>query len=69
MAKGNKKAAGAAPAKDGGKSISRGRRNSFERKCLPKAYKVLFAGDGRAIMRGQLLAWQEGRKRVHEKPD
>ncbi len=67
MAKNTKAAPAQAAAS--GKKINRNRRNSFERKCLPKAYKRLFAGDGHAVMRSQLVAWQEGRKRVHEKAD
>jgi hypothetical protein len=61
-----KAAAQATPAKGGGKKIERKRRNALERKCLPKAYKALFARDGRAAFKSILAAWQEGRKKVKE---
>lgn len=54
---------------DSGKTIQRKRRNSFQRKCLPKQYKVLFAGYSRLQFKELLLAWEDGRKRVHSKED
>lgn len=53
----------AAPTKGDRKVIKRSRRNSFERKCLPKEFKTLFAGSDRETFRMLLKAWQEGRKR------
>ena len=63
MAKNSGKPAAAAPAKADRKVIKRTTRNSFERKCLPKSFKVLFAGSNRATFRELLKVWQEGRKR------
>lgn len=55
--------AAAAPAKAVTKTINRKRRNALERKCLPKALKIQFAGSSRAMFRSLLKAWQEGRKK------
>jgi hypothetical protein len=63
------KAKAAAPQQTGGKQVKRDRRNSFERKCLPKAYKRLFAGESRTVFKGLLSAWQETRKRVSVKDE
>lgn len=62
--KGKQAAAGAAPAKANGKQINRKRRNSLERKCLPKALKVLFARSPGSVMKAVQQAWSEGRKKV-----
>lgn len=66
MAKAKGGQAAAKEAKSG-KVIVRKRRNSFERKCLPKALKNLFKGDSRAQFRSLLKAWQDSRKRVSAK--
>ncbi len=58
-----KGAAPAAPAKATGKKINRTRRNALERKCLPKCYKVLFAGESRSTFRMILAAWKESRRK------
>ena len=63
MAKNQGKQQAAAPAKGDRKTINRQRKNSFERKCLPKALKVLFKGSDKATYKLLLKAWQEGRKR------
>jgi len=52
------------PANGGRKQINRTRRNALERKCLPKALKVLFAGSPRPVVKAVYLAWLESRKRV-----
>lgn len=62
MAKNQGKPQAAAPKSDR-KVIKRSTRNSFERKCLPKSLKVLFAGSDRATFRVLLKSWQESRKR------
>ncbi len=64
MAKGKNQTKDAAPSKGGGKSVQRKRRNGLERKCLPKAYKWLFATSSKSTVKEVLLAWQEGRKKV-----
>lgn len=46
------------------KVVNRKSRNALERKCLPKTYKIMFAGSDRATFRSLLKAWQEGRKKV-----
>lgn len=56
--------AAAAPAKAVTKTINRKRRNALERKCLPKALKILFANSGRETFRSVLKAWQDGRKKT-----
>lgn len=54
----------AAPAKaSSGKTINRKRRSALERKCLPKAYKVLFARSSGEVMRAVHAAWSESRKK------
>lgn len=63
MAKNQAKNASAAAPKANGKSINRKRKNSFERKCLPKALKTLLAGSDHVTYRAYLQAWQESRKR------
>lgn len=60
------KAATPAPAKSSTKTINRTRRNAATRKCLPKQYKILFAGSSRSEFRSILAAWQDGRKKVKE---
>ncbi len=44
-------------------SINRTRRNSLERKSLPKYYKVLFRNDPREIINTIDTAWKESRKK------
>jgi hypothetical protein len=63
MAKNSGKNQPAAAPKGDMKVVKRSTRNSFERKCLPKEFKVLFAGSDRATFKMLLKAWQEGRKR------
>lgn len=63
MAKNSTKTKPAAVSKGNSKLVNRSTRNSFERKCLPKEYKVLFAGSDRTTFRMILKAWQESRKR------
>lgn len=58
-----KPAQAAAPAKVATKVINRKRRNALERKCLPKALKIMFAGSDRATFRSILKAWQDSRKK------
>ena len=53
----------AAPAKAAGKQINRTRRNALERKCIPKSYKIQFAGAGKATFRSLLAAWKDSRKK------
>jgi len=60
-----KQAPKAAPVKSGGKQINRTRRNSTERKCLPKALKVLFAGSPKPVMKAVYMAWVESRKKSY----
>lgn len=62
MSKQNAKAA-AAPAKSTGKKINRKRLNAMQRKCLPKAMKILWAGSDRSWFRELLKNWEAGRKR------
>ncbi len=59
-----KPAPAAAPAKVATKSVNRNRRNANERKCLPKALKIQFAGSGRETFRSLLKAWQDSRKKA-----
>lgn len=69
MAKGKNQSKDAAPSsKGGGKTVQRKRRNGLERKCLPKAYKWLFATSSKSTVKEVLLAWQEGRKKVKVVP-
>ena len=63
MAKNSGKNQPAAPTKGNAKVIQRSTRNSFERKCLPKSFKVLFARGDHATFKNLLKAWQENRKR------
>ena len=63
MAKNSGKNQPAAAPKGGSNVVQRSSRNSFERKCLPKEFKILFAGSDRATFKMILKAWQEGRKR------
>lgn len=44
-------------------SINRSRRNSLERKSLPKHYKVFFRNDPREIIKTIDTAWKESRKK------
>lgn len=67
--KGNKPAATAAATSAGHKVINRKRRNSLERKCLPKSFKNLFRGESRESFRSLLKAWQDSRKKVSEKAE
>lgn len=61
----SKKTAVAAPkVKSDRTTINRKRRNALERKCLPKALKVLYAGSDHVTFRGILAAWKEGRKKA-----
>lgn len=53
----------AAPASKGG-AINRKRRNSLERKCLPKHLKTLFAGSSRSQFKAVLSAWKDSRKKA-----
>lgn len=64
MAKKNAAPAQAATTKTVTKSIKRTKRNAMERKCLPKAMKILYAGSDRATFRSLLTAWQESRKKA-----
>ncbi|NCP98130.1 hypothetical protein GW796_07395 [archaeon] len=58
------KTAVASPTKSTGNTINRFRRNAATRKCLPKQFKVLFAGASRPEFKAMFLAWQDGRKKV-----
>jgi hypothetical protein len=59
------KAPAATPAAKGGtKTITRKRRNSLERKCLPKYLKTMFSGSTHAQFKSLLIAWKESRKKV-----
>lgn len=54
-----------APATKGGAGvITRKRRNSLERKSLPKYLKALFSGSSRLQFKALLDAWKESRKKV-----
>ena len=53
----------AAPVK-AGNVINRKRRNTLERKCLSKQFKVLFAGASRAVNRNMLAAWKDARRKT-----
>lgn len=48
------------------KAITRSRRNSMERKCLPKCYKTLFLGSNKTTFKMILEAWQDSRKKKHD---
>ncbi len=48
----------------GSRSINRTRRNSLERKSLPKYYKVLFRNDSSEIKKLIDSAWKESRRKV-----
>lgn len=54
----------AAPAAKNTKTINRKKRNSLERKSLPKAIKRLFAGSDRTTFRTLLAAWKEARRKA-----
>ncbi len=69
MAKGKGQKAAAPAAGSGGKVIVRKRRNSFERKCLPKALKTLFKRDTPAQFRAIEKVWKESRKKVSAKAE
>ena len=59
------KPAVAAPAGKGGtKTITRKRRNSLERKSLPKFLKVTFLGSAHSTFKGVLAAWKESRRKT-----
>ena len=61
----SKKTADAVPKGKGDKkTINRKRRNSLERKYLPKALKCLYIGSDHVTFRGILAAWKEGRKKA-----
>lgn len=57
----------AAPAK-AGNVINRKRRNTLERKCLSKQFKVLFSGSSGAVYRNMLAAWKEARRKTGPSP-
>lgn len=57
----------AAPAK-AGNVITRKRRNTLERKCLSKQFKVLFSGSSGAVYRNMLAAWKEARRKTGPSP-
>ena len=44
-------------------AVSRSKRSSFERKCLSKSFKRIFAGMGRQVFKVVLKAEQQSRKK------
>lgn len=46
-------------------SISRKRRNSLERRCLPKDIKRQFMGSDRTMFKLVLAAWKDSRKKAN----
>lgn len=61
-----KQPAASAPAKSASKTISRTRRNSLMRKCLPKDYKRMLMTATKGERKAMLEAWKESRKKVKE---
>ena len=54
--------AAAAPAK--GNTVNRKRRNTLERRSLPKGLKSQFAGSSHGVFKLLLAAWKESRRKV-----